>query len=178
MTMIFVAFVVSLFMAFKSMPAHVSFFDALHLAGAAGRLNIVDTHLDLSSRYNIWSGLIGGAFFALAYFGCDQSQVQRYLTGKSIAQSRLSLIFNASVKIPMQLFILFIGAMVFVLSLFVQEPMIFHPFEAQRAAHSPEWNTAEARYEKAFAERRDAAYALTASRRRKRRLVSNGAERF
>jgi Na+/proline symporter len=161
MTMIFVALVVSLFMALKSMPANVSFFDALHLAGAAGRLNIVDTHLDLSSRYNIWSGLIGGAFLALAYFGCDQSQVQRYLTGKSIAQSRLSLIFNASVKIPMQLFILFIGAMVFVLSLFVQEPMIFHPLEAARATHSPDWGKAEADYEKAFAERRDAAYALT-----------------
>jgi Na+/proline symporter len=160
MTMIFVALVVSLVAALKAMPGQISFLDALHLAGAAGRLNIVDTHLDLSSRYNLWSGLIGGAFLALAYFGCDQSQVQRYLTGKSIAQSRLSLIFNASVKIPMQLFILFIGAMVFVLSLFVQQPMIFHPVEAARAAQTPDWQSAQAGYERAFEARRVAAYDL------------------
>jgi Na+/proline symporter len=158
MTMIFVALVVSLFVALKALPAQVSFLDALHLAGAAGRLNIVDMHFDPSSRYNLWSGLIGGAFLALAYFGCDQSQVQRYLTGKSIAQSRLSLIFNASVKIPMQLFILFIGAMVFVLSLFVQEPLIFHPVEAARAAQAPAWQSAQAGYQRAFEAQRVAAY--------------------
>jgi Na+/proline symporter len=105
--------------------------------------------------------LIGGAFLALAYFGCDQSQVQRYLTGKSIAQSRLSLIFNATVKIPMQLFILFIGAMVFVLSLFVQEPMIFQPVEAARAAKTQDWQDAQAGYGQAFQARRAAAYQLT-----------------
>ncbi len=160
MTMIFVALVVSLVVALRALPGQISFLDALHLAGAAGRLNIVDTRLDWSSRYNLWSGLIGGAFLALAYFGCDQSQVQRYLTGKSIAQSRLSLIFNASVKIPMQLFILFIGAMVFVLSLFAREPMIFHPVEAARAAQTQDWPSAQAGYEQAFAERRAAAYDL------------------
>ena len=133
MTMIFVALVVSLFVVLHALPHNVSFIDALHLAGAAGRLNIVDVHFDLNNRYNLWSGLIGGGFLALAYFGCDQSQVQRYLTGKSIAQSRLSLLFNAVVKIPMQLFILFIGAMVFVLSLFAPSPMIFHPLEAAAA---------------------------------------------
>jgi Na+/proline symporter len=161
MSMIFVALVVSLVVALKALPGDVSFLDALHLAGAAGRLTIVDTHLDWSSRYNLWSGLIGGAFLALAYFGCDQSQVQRYLTGKSIAQSRLSLIFNASVKIPMQLFILFIGAMVFVLSLFVQEPMIFHPLEAARAAKTQNWQSAQSGYGQAFEARRSAAYELT-----------------
>jgi Na+/proline symporter len=160
MSMIFVALVVSLAVALRALPGNVSFLDALHLAGAAGRLNVVDTHFDLNNRYNLWSGLIGGAFLALAYFGCDQSQVQRYLTGKSIAQSRLSLIFNATVKIPMQLFILFIGAMVFVLSLFVQEPMIFHPAEAARAAQTPAWEGAQAAYEKAFTARRSAAYEL------------------
>jgi Na+/proline symporter len=158
MGMIFIALVVSLVAALKALPDRISFLDALHLAGAAGRLNIVDTRLDWSSRYNVWSGLIGGAFLALAYFGCDQSQVQRYLTGKSIAASRLSLIFNASVKIPMQLFILFIGAMVFVLSLFVQEPMVFHPVEAARAAQTQDWPSAQVGYERAFADRRAAAY--------------------
>ena len=158
MTMIFVALVISLFIAFHAMPSNISVRDAVHLAGAAGRLNIVDLKFDLSNRYNLWSGLIGGCFLALAYFGCDQSQVQRYLTGKSIAQSRLSLLFNAMVKIPMQLFILFIGAMVFVLSLFVQDPMIFHPIEAAKAAKTSEWRPAFDQYSKAFEERRKAAF--------------------
>src|SRR6185437_5718636 len=116
-----------LIVAIHALPASITFTDALHLAAAAGRLKIVDLHWDLSDRYNLWSGLIGGCFLALAYFGTDQSQVQRYLTGRSIAQSRLSLLFTAIVKIPMQIFILFIGAMVFVLSLFVQPPIIFQP---------------------------------------------------
>jgi Na+/proline symporter len=160
MTMIFVALVVSLFVVLHALPHNVSFFDAVHLAGAAGRLNIVDLHFDLNNRYNLWSGLIGGGFLALAYFGCDQSQVQRYLTGKSIAQSRLSLLFNAVVKIPMQLFILFIGAMVFVLSLFAPSPMIFHPLEAAEAAKSASWQPVQEGYQKAFQDRRQAAYRL------------------
>jgi uncharacterized sodium:solute symporter family permease YidK len=118
----------------------------------------VDNHFDLSNRYNLWRDLIGGAFLALAYFGCDQSQVQRYLTGKSVTASRLSLIFTAAVKIPMQLFILFIGAMVFVLSLFVPAPMIFHPLEAARAQKTAAWTPAHANYQRSFEERRRAAY--------------------
>ncbi|HEY3936189.1 MAG TPA: sodium:solute symporter [Bryobacteraceae bacterium] len=161
MTMIFVALVTSLVVVLHALPHSVSFLDALHLAGAAGRLNIVDLRFDLSDRYNLWSGLIGGAFLALAYFGCDQSQVQRYLTGKSIAQSRLSLIFTAAVKIPMQLFILFIGAMVFVLSLFVPSPIIFHPVEAARAERTPTWQATQAGYQRAFEQRRQAAYRLS-----------------
>src|SRR5205814_9778248 len=106
-----------------------------------------DLRLKFSDRYNVWSGLIGGGFLALAYFGCDQSQVQRYLTGKSIAQSRLSLIFTAIVKIPMQVLILFIGAMVFVLSLFVFSPAIFQPLEAARAAKSSSWKQVETNYQ-------------------------------
>ncbi len=163
MSMIFVALVVSLFVVLHALPHDVTFFDALHLAGAAGRLNIVDLRFDLSNRYNLWSGLIGGGFLALAYFGCDQSQVQRYLTGKSIAQSRLSLLFNAVVKIPMQLFILFIGAMVFVLSLFAPSPMIFHPLEAAEAAKSSSWQPVKDSYQKAFEQRRQAAYNLAHS---------------
>ncbi len=85
----------------------------------------MDLHFDRNNRYNLWSGLIGGSFLALGYFGCDQSQVQRYLTGKSVAQSRLSLLFNAMAKVPMQFFILFVGAMVFVFYLFIQPPMLF-----------------------------------------------------
>ncbi|MGA8026408.1 MAG: sodium:solute symporter [Bryobacteraceae bacterium] len=160
MSMIFVALVISLAVVIHALPSGISFTDALHLAGAAGRLNIVDLHLDLSDRYNLWSGVIGGGFLALAYFGCDQSQVQRYLTGKSIAQSRLSLLFTAVVKIPMQLFILFIGVMVFVLSLFVRSPMIFEPVEAHRAEQTTSWKPVEADYQLAFEQRRNAAFKL------------------
>lgn len=165
MTMIFIALVLSLVIVIHAFPTGISFSDALHLAGAAGRLNIVDLHMNLSDRYNLWSGLIGGGFLALAYFGCDQSQVQRYLTGKSIAQSRLSLLFNATVKIPMQLFILFIGAMVFVLSLFVPTPMVFQPSEAARAAKTAEWKPAEQRFDAAFEQRRAAAMQLATATR-------------
>ncbi len=165
MTMIFIALVASLIVVIHALPSSISFLDALHLAGAAGRLNIVTLRLNLDDRYNVWSGLIGGGFLALAYFGCDQSQVQRYLTGKSIAQSRLSLLFNATVKIPMQLFILFIGVMVFVLSLFVPSPMIFQPVEAARAAKTAQWNPVEARFRRAFVQRRDAAYQLAGTLR-------------
>ena len=142
MGMIFFALIASLAVAIYVLPRQVSFFDAVHLAAGVGRLKIVDFHWNLSDRYNIWSGLIGGSFLALAYFGCDQSQVQRYLTGSSIEQSRLSLLFNAVVKIPMQLFILFIGAMVFAVSLFLQPPMIFQPPEAARAAKTAGWQQA------------------------------------
>ena len=158
MSMIFVALIVSMIVVIHALPQQISFGQAVHLAGTAGRLNIVDLHWNLSDRYNVWSGLIGGSFLALAYFGCDQSQVQRYLTGSSISQSRLSLLFNAAVKIPMQLFILFIGAMVFVLSLFVQPPMIFQPLDAARAAKAPAWNQTEESYRQAFEQRRQAAY--------------------
>lgn len=164
MTMIFVALSISLILAVRMLPHNVSLADALHLAGATGRLQIVDLRFDLSNRYNVWSGLIGGAFLALAYFGCDQSQVQRYLTGRSITQSRFSLLFNAVVKIPMQLFILSIGVVVFVVSLFVPSPAIFHPVQAQRVVRMPEWKGVEAKYRKAFEARRDAAYRFNASR--------------
>ena len=138
MMLISCALVLALFMAIHLLPGNVSFGNAVSLAGAAGRLNAVTSHFDWNDRYNVWSGLIGGMFLALAYFGCDQSQVQRYLTGKSIAQSRLSLIFNAMAKIPMQFFILFIGAMVFVFFIFEKPPLLFQPVElsprAERSA--------------------------------------------
>src|SRR5882724_400170 len=124
--------ILSLITVIVLLPSSVSFGDAVFLAGAAGRLNAVTTNFDWNDRFNIWSGLIGGTFLFLSYFGCDQSQVQRYLTGKSISESRLSLLFNAVAKIPMQFFILFIGAMVFVFYLFVQPPLLFQHAELSR----------------------------------------------
>jgi len=119
----------ALFMVFQRLPPDISFSNALDVAGKLGRLNVVNFAFDWKDRYNFWSGLIGGGFVALAYFGTDQSQVQRYLTGRSIAQSRLGLLANGVVKVPMQFIILFIGAMIFVFYQFVTPPLFFNPVE-------------------------------------------------
>lgn len=127
MLIIMSGMVIALFVIVFSLPQEVSFLDALHIAGGMGRLNAVDFTLDLNDRYNFWSGLIGGLFVALAYFGTDQSQVQRYLTGQSVAQSRIGLLFNGMAKVPMQFIILFIGVMVFVFFQFERPPIFFNP---------------------------------------------------
>lgn len=163
MVLILCSLVLALSMAIHIMSGSVSFIDAIRLAGAAGRLNAVNPHFDWNDRYNIWSGLIGGMFLALAYFGCDQSQVQRYLTGKSIAQSRLSLIFNAMAKIPMQAFILFIGAMVFVFFIFVRPPVLFQPVELKHVQTNPQFAAVQQRYYEAFERRKAAAQQYLAS---------------
>ena len=165
MLTIFTGLTVALFMVVHLMPADVSFRDAVHLAGSAGKLNAVDLSFDWQNRYNIWSGLIGGMFLALSYFGCDQSQVQRYLTGRSIAQSKLSLMFNAMAKVPMQFFILFIGAMVFVFYLFEQPPVLFQETAAATIQSSPRYPEVASTYQQAFEKRRDAAKELVESRR-------------
>jgi Na+/proline symporter len=160
MGIIFLGLVVSLITVIVLMPASVSFGDAVFLAGKAGRLNAVTTHFDWNDRFNIWSGLIGSTFLFLSYFGCDQSQVQRYLTGRSIAQSRLGLLFNAVAKIPMQFFILFIGAMVFVFYLFVQPPVLFQRAELSRIERVGAFQPVAEQYSRAFEDRRQAALAL------------------
>jgi Na+/proline symporter len=160
MMVIMFALVLAFYMALHLMPDDVSFIDALKLAGAAGRLNVVDTNLDWNNRYNLWSGLIGGGFLMLAYFGTDQSQVQRYLTGRSIGQSRLGLLLNAMAKVPVQFFILLIGTMVFVLFLFVQPPLIFHPVQMQKLQQTAEFPALQQRYDAAFQQRQTAARTL------------------
>jgi SSS family solute:Na+ symporter len=157
MMLILCGLVLALFMAIHLLPGGVHFADAVSLAGAAGRLNAVTFSFDWNDRYNVWSGVIGGMFLALAYFGCDQSQVQRYLTGKSIGQSRLSLIFNAMAKIPMQFFILFIGAMVFVFFIFAKAPALFQPVELNRIQSDSRFPAAQQRYDAAFEKRKAAA---------------------
>jgi SSS family solute:Na+ symporter len=121
---------IALGVALCLLPKEISFTDALSVSAVMGKLNTIDLSLDFSNRYNVWSGIIGGMFVALAYFGTDQSQVQRYLTGESVTQSRLALLFNGLAKVPMQFFILFIGVMVFVFFQFVQPPLVFNPVEA------------------------------------------------
>ena len=132
MLIIMSGMILAFIMTVVLLPRDISFVDALHVAGGLGKLNVIDFSFDLSNRYNFWSGLIGGTFVALAYFGTDQSQVQRYLTGKSVAQSRLGLLFNAMAKVPMQFFILLIGVMVFVFYQFHTPPLFFNPVETQR----------------------------------------------
>jgi len=160
MCIIFLGLVVSLITVIVLLPKTVTFGDAVFLAGAAGRLNAVTTTFNWNDRFNIWSGLFGGTFLFLSYFGCDQSQVQRYLTGRSISQSRLGLLFNAVAKIPMQFFILFIGAMVFVFYLFIQPPLLFQHAELARIQPHAEFQPLADNYNQGFERRRQATLAL------------------
>jgi SSS family solute:Na+ symporter len=124
------AFVVILML----LPRDISLVEAVHVAGQGGRFNVIDLKFDPQNRYNIWTGLIGGFFLALSYFGTDQSQVGRYLGGRSVAQSRLGLLFNGLFKVPMQFFILFVGVMVFVFYQFVTPPLFFNGVEERALA--------------------------------------------
>jgi Na+/proline symporter len=136
------------------------------MAGAVGRLKAVDFHFDLSQTYTFWSGLLGGLFLSLSYFGCDQSQVQRYLTAKSVNQGRQSLIVSAFAKIPLQVLVLLTGVFVFIFFLFTPGPMLFNPRFAQEVAASPraaEYTALEREYDGAFEARRQAALAAAAA---------------
>ena len=125
-------------MVVRHLPAGVSFGDALQVAGGLGKLNAIDFKFDLDNRYNIWSGLIGGFFLSLSYFGTDQSQVQRYLTGSTVGQSRLALLANGLLKVPMQFLILLIGILVFVHFQFTAPPVFFNPKPVKQVLASPD----------------------------------------
>jgi len=160
MVIIFFGLFVCLFIILSKFPPEVSLGDALHLAGATGRLTTVDTTFDLRQTYTLWSGLIGGLFLMLAYFGCDQSQVQRFLTAKSVGEGRTSLLMSAFVKIPMQFLILLVGVLVFVFYQFQPPPMIFNRVEQTKVAggaRAADYGALNAEYEKAFAARQSAA---------------------
>ena len=165
MGIIFLGLAAALVTVVVLLPSSVSFGDAVILAGAAGRLNAVTTNFNWNDRFNIWSGLIGSTFLFLSYFGCDQSQVQRYLTGRSIAESRLSLLFNAVAKIPMQFFILFIGAMVFVFHIFAQPPVLFQRAELARIERMGAYQPVAEQYSRAFGDRQKAALAMVEAHR-------------
>lgn len=142
------------------LPDGVSVPSALKLAGALDRMNVVNFDFDFKDRYNFWSGITGGFFLALSYFGTDQSQVQRYLSGKSIAESRLGLLFNGMFKVPMQFAILFTGVMVFVFYLFVKPPVFFNPPVLEKMHQSPQagqMKELETRYDRAFEVQKQAA---------------------
>ncbi len=145
------------------LPHGVSVGDALHVAGALGKLHAIDFKFDLHEKYTIWSGLIGGTFLSLSYFGCDQSQVQRYLTAKSLNQSRHSLLMSAFVKIPLQALILLTGVLVFAFFLFHRAPMLFNPLyrnEVLASSRAAEYRALDDEYNRQFELRRVAADAM------------------
>src|SRR5947207_2737493 len=143
-------------------PHQVGVAGALHMAGATGRLRALDFGFNLRETYTVWSGLIGGLFLMLAYFGCDQSQVQRYLTAKSIDEARSSLMMSAYVKIPLQLLVLATGVLVFVFYVFQTPPMLFNRAHDAQVAAGPraaEYAGLERQFAAAFELRRQAAAA-------------------
>jgi Na+/proline symporter len=125
------------YLVVRMLPGGVSFTDALHVSGKLGKLNVIVTDFNWKDKYNIWSGIIGGFFLALSYFGTDQSQVGRYLTGRSIAESRMGLLMNGFVKIPMQFLILLIGALLFVFYQFYQSPVLFNKAQIEQVYKTP-----------------------------------------
>ena len=137
MLIIFSGLFLAAYMVVHLLPEKVGLLDALQLAGKMEKLNAIDTGFDWNNRYNIWSGIIGGFFLQLSYFGTDQSQVGRYLTGSSVAQSRLGLIMNGLVKIPMQFLILLIGTLVFTFYQFYPAPVFFNKVEIEKIKESP-----------------------------------------
>ena len=154
-------------MVVRRLPPGVSFGDALHVAGTLGRLNAIDFSFDLKNRYNLWSGLIGGFFLSLSYFGTDQSQVQRYLSGSSVTQSRMGLLANGLFKVPMQFLILLVGAMVFVAYQFTPPPVFFNPQPVKQVLAgpaAPQFRQAQEAYGQALAERAGRAGAFIAAR--------------
>lgn len=119
--------IITFFIILRYLPNDMTFNNALHIAGANAKMNIVDFSIDLHEKYTFWSGITGGFFLALAYFGTDQSQVGRYLSGKSVRESQMGLIMNGFLKVPMQFFILLTGVMVFVFFQFYPVPLNFNP---------------------------------------------------
>jgi SSS family solute:Na+ symporter len=168
MTVIWTGILVCVGTAVANLPDHVGLRDALALAQSTGRLSIVDPSPSLTRPYTLWGGLIGGLFLMLSYFGCDQSQVQRYLSSSSLTQSRLSLLFNAFLKVPMQFLILLTGVLVFVFYQFHDPRLLWNPHELRRLEERTppaEMRALEERFGKAVAARRVAAEGLVTGRR-------------
>ncbi len=136
MSVILLGMGIAFYILLNSMPEGIGLFESLQIAGASGRMDVVDFSFDLDKRYTFWTGITGGLFLALSYFGTDQSQVQRYLSGKSLKQSRMGLVFNAILKIPMQFMILLTGVLVFVFYQFEQHPVLFNQVAIEEVRQS------------------------------------------
>ena len=163
MLIIFLGMLFCLGAVLYGLPDSLSLSSALRIVGSTGRLETIDFNPDPQVTYTFWTGLVGGTFLMLSYFGCDQSQVQRYLTASSLTQSRLSLLFSALLKIPMQFIILLIGALLFVFYQFEKPPVVFNRVELAKleaSDHAEEYQRLQETFDLAFEERRQAAEAL------------------
>ncbi|PJJ84098.1 sodium:solute symporter [Mucilaginibacter auburnensis] len=163
MSIIFLGMFAAGAMVVAMLPDNVGFGHALKLAGKLGKMNVIDWKFDPDSRYNIWSGIVGGFFLQLSYFGTDQSQVGRYLTGSSVGQSRMGLIMNGLIKIPMQFCILLIGILVFAFYQFNKPPLFFNQYEVKQVEESryaAEYTALNAQHTEAFEHRKAAADGL------------------
>lgn len=127
MIVIFAGMLIAFYLIIQYLPDGITFSKALDIAGASGKMEVLDFSFDLNNRYTVWTGFLGGTFLMLSYFGTDQSQVQRYLSGKSLRESQFGLLFNGLLKVPMQFFILMVGVMVFVFYQFNNAPLNFNP---------------------------------------------------
>lgn len=156
MTVIFTGMFVAFFLIISYLPENITFTKALEIAGASGKMNILNFSFDLDNRYTVWSGLIGGTFLSLSYFGTDQSQVQRYLSGKSVKEMQMGLIFNGLLKIPMQFFILLVGVMVFVFYQFNASPVNFNPAAEKtvlNSAYADDYKTLQDKQSRIFTDK-------------------------
>lgn len=154
---IFVGMALAFIIAVNRLPADLSFGRALSIAGGMGKLQAVDFSLDPNRRYTFWSGILGGFFLSLSYFGADQSQVQRYLAGNSLTASRVGLLFNAVVKVPMQFLILLLGAMIFLFYQFEKPPIYFNRPAYERAVvlgHGGELGELQTQFDQVFEHKR------------------------
>ena len=168
MIVMFAGIGIAIAVLFATLPEGVGVGDVAYIGGIHEMWRSIDLSWDPTNRYTLWSGLIGGLFLALGYFGTDQSQVQRYLTASSLRQSRLSLIFNAFVKVPMQIFILAIGVLLYVFYHFERPPLVFNSAEAAMVAESPRadaFAALEAEHERTHELRRESTLAVLDARR-------------
>jgi len=163
MFVIFAGMLAALIIILNLIPEDVSFTKALDIAGASGRMEVLDFSFDLENRYTVWTGLIGGTFLMLSYFGTDQSQVQRYLSGKSMKEMQMGLIFNGLLKVPMQFFILLVGVMVFVFYQFNEAPLNFIDASTEKvlaSEYSDEYKTLQLKQSNLFKEKKTLSVAL------------------
>jgi len=166
MFVIFAGMLAALFIIINLIPDEVSFLDAIDIAGATGKMEVLDFSFDLENRYTVWTGLIGGTFLMLSYFGTDQSQVQRYLSGKSMKEMQMGLLFNGMLKVPMQFFILLVGVMVFVFYQFNPSPLNFIDASTQTvlaSEYGDEYRTLQEKQTILFTEKQKVSLALSKS---------------
>jgi Na+/proline symporter len=163
MTIIFIGMFIAGYMIVRLLPDEIGFTDAIKMGGKLGKMNVIDLNFDLNNKYNIWSGLIGGFFLALSYFGTDQSQVSRYISAKDLKQSRMGLLMNGLIKVPMQFFILLIGVLLFVFYQFKPAPLFFNSNEVSKLESSPyakDWQQINQSHTALFEKKKVAAFGL------------------